>query len=393
MLRLVRKLQIGNILLAIGLCLFPLRSHGVILARTGDSMENRTPPDNDVAGSGWNYQGDWGSYSGTPIAPQYFLSASHIGQAGGVFVYRGVTYTIAASFQDPFSDLLMWKINETFPEGSYAPLYTKNDEAGQRIVAIGRGTQRGDPYDLNNTFRGWRWGAGDEVRRWGENVVTTTVTFGVGNNFLYALFDNPGLPNECHLSAGDSGGAVFINDGGVCKLAGINYGVDGHFYTDNQGHGEFDAALFDAGGLYEFDDSHNTYVLLDEPTPTGFYATRISAKVPWIESVIDPNGITNADGIPNLLEYAKVLNAVAPAVYGGPVFARESSSSVSLTYRKINNPSLQYQLQQSNDLVGWGPASSQDTAIVVKGNVSTIKSVVATTPNTPVFLRLLVTQP
>jgi hypothetical protein len=377
-------------LLAGFVCLFAADARAIILARTGDPGANITAPVDDIAGSGWNYEGNWGVYSGTPIAPQYFLSAAHIGQAdaNGHFVFQGVTYTVAASFQDPFSDLLMWEINETFPV--YAPLYTKGDEIGQRVVAIGRGTQRGSAYSLNDTFRGWLWGGGDTVRRWGENIATTIVTQDVANTFVYAIFDQAGLTNECHLSAGDSGGALFIDDGGVCKLAGIHYGVDGHFYTDDTGHEQFDAALFDAGDLYEFDGSN--YVLLPEPTPTGFYSTRVASKVAWINSIIDPAGTNNPDGIPNLLEYAKVLNgSVPPQNYGAPVFAK-TPAAVSLTYRRITgNASLQYLVQQSTNLTSWGPATTQDTVVGSQGNIQTVTSTVSSGAG-PLFLRLQVTE-
>src|SRR6185503_15336483 len=111
----------------------------------------------------------------------------------------------------------------TFP--SYAPLYTKSDEPGKHLVVIGRGTQRGTEIFLNSTLRGWNWGTSDQVRRWGENDVTSIVPFN-GHDLVYATFDQAATPNESHLSNGDSGGAVFLDDGGVWKLAGISYSVD-----------------------------------------------------------------------------------------------------------------------------------------------------------------------
>ena len=204
----------------------------IILFRTDDPTANTNAPTDDPAGSGWNYEGVWGSFLGTPIAPHFFLSAAHIGQAGSNFVYHGATYTLAGNFQDPFSDLDMWQVNETFP--SFAPLYTNNDEVGQRLVAIGRGTQRGSAVLVNEQLRGWYWGAGDGVERWGENIVSDIATFTSGpNDAIYATFDQNGLTNECDFSSGDSGGAVFINDAGVWKLAGINYAVDGDLAIRN----------------------------------------------------------------------------------------------------------------------------------------------------------------
>ncbi len=365
-------------------------AQAIILFRTADPTANTTVPTNDAAGSGWNYEGVWGGFLGTPIAPHFFLSASHIGQAGSNFVYQGTTYTLAGEVGDPFSDLHLWQVNETFP--SFAPVYTKNDEKGQRVVAIGRGTQRGSEFDFGGTFRGWTWGNGDGVQRWGENIVSEIAVFSSGpNDALYATFDQSGLPNECHFSSGDSGGAVFISDGGVWKLAGINYAVDGHFYTDSTGDGQFDAALFNAGGLYYQDDANpGQYIQIPDGTPTGFYATRISSKLAWIESVIDPTGIVNADGIPNLLEYAKTLNDGPPLGYG-PASPQSAPSGLALVYKKLTDkPALQYQVQQSVDLVHWSPATSQDSTVATQSDVTTIKATV--NGSSPLFLRLSVTQ-
>ena len=117
-------------------------SDAIILARTGDPTANTTAPTDDPAGSGWNYEGQWDGFLGTPIAPNFFLAASHIGgKAGDSFTYANTTYGTVASFKDPLSDLIIWQIYGIFP--NYAPMYAKSDEVGQRIVAIGKGTQRG----------------------------------------------------------------------------------------------------------------------------------------------------------------------------------------------------------------------------------------------------------
>ena len=368
-------------------------SDAIILARTGDPNENTTAPTNDPAGSGWNYEGQWDGFLGTPIAPNFFLAASHIGgSVGDSFTYASTTYTTVASFKDPFSDLIIWQINGTFP--NYAPMYTKGDEIGQRIVAIGKGTQRGNELDVNGVLRGWYWGTPDGRQRWGENIVSDVVSLGTGFDTLYAIFDQNGLANECHFSSGDSSGAVFISDGGVWKLAGINYAVDGYFFTDAMGDGRFIAALFDVGGFYYSDESNPpNYTQIPEPTPTGFYDTRVSSKLAWIEGVIDPNGIANNDGIPNLLEYAKVLNGPRPQGYGVPTMSK-GSTAVSLTYRMITgNSALTYQVQQCSDMVSWGPATTQDNVVSTNGNVQTVKSTVTLGQNQQqLFLRLQVTQ-
>ena len=96
--------------------------------------------------------------------------------------------------------------------------------------------------------------------------------------------------NEATLSSGDSGGGVFLNDGGIWKLAGINFAVDGPFYTTPSDTAGFFAALFDARDFYYKDDA-SKYVLITgkSAVPTGFYATRISSRLAWILSVTQPS--------------------------------------------------------------------------------------------------------
>ncbi|HEX8281090.1 MAG TPA: hypothetical protein VF551_06915, partial [Chthoniobacterales bacterium] len=309
-------------------------AHGVILYRTGDPEENTTAPAGDLANSGWQYEGAWGGFLGTPIAPFFFVSAQHIGHQGD-FVWNGVTYHVIAKYDDLQSDLSVLQVAEPFP--FFARVYSRLDEVGKRIAEFGRGTQRGAPLAINGTPKGWAWGPGDGRMRWGENIVSGIYSFGPSNQLLIADFDQNGLANECHLSVGDSGGAAFINDGGTWKLAGINYAVDGPFYTDAAGGGKFDAALFDATGFYYQDASnppHFSVVPAPGPAPTGFYASRISSKLGWIYSVIDPTGDVNGNARSNILDYAASLNAPAPDGPGLPTITT-TAGAVSITYRRL----------------------------------------------------------
>ena len=308
---------------------------GVILLETGDPTRNTsTPGDN----SGWQYEGIWGGFLGTPIAPLYFLSANHIGNAGaGSFVFHGETYTVVADGgKDPTSDLHLWQVDHAFRD--YAPLFTaaEGDETGQTLRVIGRGTQRGAEVDLDETLRGWQWGPGDGVQRWGGNVVAQVIVDpSDGAPYLYVTFDDPGVADEAHLSGGDSGGGVFVVEDGLWKLAGINYGVD-DLYTGADGSGHVVAAVFDARGFYT-QNADGSYALIagDEPVPTAFYSTRVAARLAWIESVTGqdasvlaaesfadwqtlyftpdqladatvsgPNADPDGDGVENLLEFA-----------------------------------------------------------------------------------------
>jgi hypothetical protein len=105
-------------------------------------------------------------------------------------------------------------------------------------------------------------------------------------DFLQCDFNASGGADEAHLSVGDSGGGVFIKDGAVWKLAGINYSVDGPFSIDGSGAGFF-AAIFDEGGLYQTEGT-NWVQTLDGPidVPSSFYSTRVSAHQTWITNTL-----------------------------------------------------------------------------------------------------------
>lgn len=259
-------------------------AHAVILDSTGDPSANTTAPGGALAGSGWQYEGQWLSFLGTPIAPHFFITAAHVGGAvGNTITYAGAQYTTVAVFDSPASDLRIWQVSGTFP--TYAPIYTDSDEVGRQLVVFGRGTQRGAAITPGGQLQGWDWGSSDGVQRWGTNVVSAVVTGGVGQgDFVAASFDHNYSPNEAHLSVGDSGGGVFIQDSqGQWELAGINYAVDGPYAIDDMGNGQFNAALFDQSGFY-LQDANSNWV--PATGPGHFYATRISSNSSWIEAVL-----------------------------------------------------------------------------------------------------------
>ena len=281
-------------------------ARAIIFYSTDATTYNTTAPSGTLTNSGWQYEGFWGDFLGTAIAPKYFITAEHIGGAiGQTFVFHGVPYTTTARYDDPDSDLRIWRICGAFPTFALAPIYSNTNELNKSFVVIGRGTQRGDSVTTTNPqgtakTNGWQWGPYDGLVRWGENAVAAVVdgdgVFGGGlGDLLQATFDASGGANECHLSSGDSGGALFIKDGSVWKLAGINYAVDGPYNTTNTGPG-FEAAIFNERGLY----TTNSIIGGWEPVPDiglaqpgSFYATRVSAHVNWINSVI--NAIVAAD--------------------------------------------------------------------------------------------------
>jgi len=256
-----------------------------------------SPPGGAVADSGWQYHGLWDNATGIAISPYYFITAKHLGgSVGQTFTYGGTPYTTVASFDEPDHDLRIWQVSAPLP--SYAPLYQGiASEAGQPLVVHGRGTQRGAEVNVlanpvGDQLRGWLWGFPEFTLRWGENDVTSIVIDPVWGDLLYATFDRPayegGKVNEATLSAWDSGGGVFVQEGGVWKLAGINLGVDGPFRETAAGP-DFLAAVFDAGGLYwDIPPTPGFDLIANGATDisTGFYATRIASHLDWINGVV-----------------------------------------------------------------------------------------------------------
>jgi hypothetical protein len=261
-------------------------SEAVLFYSTGDPAHNTNAPTGVLTNSGWQYQGAWSTFSGTIIGSNSFITAKHVGGAvGDSFTFQGVEYPALAYYDDPDSDLRIWRVSGQF--NAFAPLYSKRDERGKYLVVIGRGTQRGAEVRLKNKLRGWQWGLGDSVQRWGQNRVGSLLDGGPGTgDLLRAAFDAGAGRNEAELSAGDSGGAVFIKDGRTFKLAAINYAVDGPYDMTSSGEG-FTAALFDQRGFYTQNQS-GTWTLVSGPawSPGGFYATRISSHITWIKSIL-----------------------------------------------------------------------------------------------------------
>jgi hypothetical protein len=288
-LRVEDKARFQVLLVWLGAFLVPVAPTGaVILYGTGDPTANTTAAAGALVGSGWQYEGRFGSFLGTVIASNYFITAKHIGgSVGEIFAFNGINYTTTAVFPDPSSDLQIWQIAGTFPY--HAPLYSggAGNETNLNLVVVGRGTQRGNSVNVGSDFHlgGWLWGTPDGVQRWGTNTVGSIVNDPTYGKLLRVPFDASGGSNEAHLSAGDSGGAVFVANANTntWELAGINLAVDGPFRTSSSGTIPFDAAMFDTTGLFVQGDQGNWVAA---PSPSAFYATEIAAHEGFIESVV-----------------------------------------------------------------------------------------------------------
>lgn len=253
---------------------FSFRAHAVIFESTDDSSFNTTAPTGMLANSGWQFQGQWGNFLGTPVSPNHFLTAKHIGGSiGDTFSYGGVSYTTTAVYNNG-TDLNLWEVSGTFSD--HAPMYTSGNEAGMSAVIFGRGTQRGSEIIANDELKGWTWGISDGQTRWGENTIENN-----SGSLVKLTFDLDGGPNEVHLSSGDSGGGIFVQEDGIWKLAAINYAVEGPWKYESDGD-TFNGAVYDRGGLYRGSTLYADELADD---PGVFYGTSISSNYEWLMSV------------------------------------------------------------------------------------------------------------
>ncbi len=309
------------------------QAEAVFFLATGDAQHNTsTPGDN----SGWQYEGKFLYFLGVPIAPHFFITAKHFGgSVGAVFDFHGDAYT-TIGFQDVgTTDLRIWEVDHAKPFPTYAPLASGAADVGAAATIYGRGTLRGDEVVVGGVSKGWKWGAASDVERWGRNVVTGIVSAAPLGDFLYCDFNKPGIPDECSLSTGDSGGGLFVLEDGLWRLSGINYGADSPFRT-GPGGAAFYAALFDAGGLQYQDDAGTwtTITDVDDDIPKSLYCSRVAGSLAAITAIAPevgalasenfsawqrlyftpaqitatatsgPLGDLDRDGIVNLLEFA-----------------------------------------------------------------------------------------
>jgi hypothetical protein len=197
-------------------------------------------------------------------------------------------------------------------------LYSGTDENGKGLVVFGRGVDRGDA--ITNTVtsgsgpmqstqamtNGWEWGSYSYTQRWGTNKVSS-VTTANGYPVLKADWDANAGTNECMLADKDSGGAVFIQENGIWKLAGINYviGPASTYSFNSDGSNSFKAAILDFSGnspLYIQNGSNWVTTSSLFITKSSFYATRVSSRYSWITNVIGDEFDQDVDLLPDSLE-------------------------------------------------------------------------------------------
>ena len=145
---------------------------------------------------------------------------SHVSFDGATFLARDLGYT---PVQIAPADLKLFRIASD-PGLPSVPLYDGSSEVGLTgtIVGWGVGRDPGVPVDTDAVT----WGTDATVaKRWGTNVLA-----GVNNSLsllgyvysaLVTVLGNAVGDDEAAITSHDSGSALFVNDGGTWKLAGV----------------------------------------------------------------------------------------------------------------------------------------------------------------------------
>ncbi len=273
---------------------------GIIVFR-GEGR-NLQPPTDPAVKACWDAHGSWLGATGVAIAPQWFVSAFHLGApVGRFFDLGGKSYEVVEAAVIPQTDLSLFRIKGAFP--NYVPLWdeTCGSELKKAALLFGRGCARGEPIMLPSGHQpGWLWGASDGKLSWGRNEITELFAAGTElGNLLVWSWDRAQGDDAGTLSSGDSGGGVFLQDpAGQWRLAGIHFDVDpavdgkeNQYSFDSTGAHPFWASIHDGRELFRgllgetFRPAGN---LAEHPAPMWAGASRIAPQVALIRTIIAP---------------------------------------------------------------------------------------------------------
>ncbi len=251
---------------------------------------------------GWQFMGTYGMYTGIPIGPRAWVTATHVSGATGTLSYDNAGTSSLTNYASTrvdstiSGDLVVFQLNADQPDFTqWAPVWSDTATLADRIAhgtmdvyMFGRGTDRGTAI-VNGSSQtvGWNWVAqtGNEPISYGTGNVLALANDASSNTYLkMPFFANTATSGI--FSVGDSGGAVFGFDNVESRweLLGINSAVEKVYTSPNNPANGLDAAFFDARGYYIFDGSQWVQISAPGPVTLSSYSTSLPQKY----SVLSP---------------------------------------------------------------------------------------------------------
>ena len=214
-----------SVLLAVALA--PAAPAVIIDSSGGGGNTSAPSPD-----PGWDYVGVRGAFSAVYLGDGWALTANHVG--AGDLLLGGTSYSAVPGSSTRLqngdgtnADLLMFAVS---PEPPLAPLAIASSAPsnGASLTLIGNGRDRGDgtSWDPNGppppgAIEGYEWETSKSLR-WGTNHVEDFPSGRVFNTEAFGtVFDSSVSSHEAQAATGDSGGAVFAQNGSDWELAGV----------------------------------------------------------------------------------------------------------------------------------------------------------------------------
>ena len=203
-----------------------------VIVASGDGTQNTTAPLDDP---GWANLGIRGGLSAIYLGNRWVLTAAHVGI--GTVTFGGVPYDAIPGTTSSFetapgqlADLIVFKLRED-PGLPALAIASAPPPIGAAVVMIGNGRNRGAATTWNG-IDGWLWGAGYAMR-WGTNLVGSApanVTIGstVTRAFWTEFTQSPPpqvTAHEAQAAVGDSGGGLFVKNGGTWQLGGVLFAI------------------------------------------------------------------------------------------------------------------------------------------------------------------------
>ena len=246
-----------------------------VLIDSGDGTGNTSAPSPDP---GWDHVGTPGGKTAVYLGNGVVLTADHVGP--GDLRLGGVVYPLVPGSDVRIdngdgteADLVLFAVH---PQPPLPPLTiaASPPSVGTPVVMIGRGRNRGAATSWDpdgglpfNELDGYEWAAGSTIR-WGTNEISDLPGERVfDTEVIETVFDASGTVHEAQAVNGDSGGALFVWDGGSAELAGILLAVG--YFEGQPPETSFYTQTTIAADLSFYRDQIEDAVAMPEPGSAG----------------------------------------------------------------------------------------------------------------------------